>query len=204
MKMKTKVSDILKSDDTTKEKLDYLWGYYRVHVIVALIGLVFGIFLLVDWINRPVTYFHLTVLAPQVDFDEEEILSEEMQNLLNPQGQNEAVYASFTPHGEMAERFVAQLSAGEYDVILMDEGAFNEYASFGTMEEFRVVEIDEDEHYQPDEYNNPMAINSSALPVLDDYVTTADMYLMIPQNSNRKEITIEFFASQGYNLVFVD
>lgn len=202
--MKTKVSEVLKSDDTTKEKLHYLWDYYRVHVIVAILGLAFGIFMLVDWMNRPVTYFHLTVLAPHVDFDEEEPLSQEMERLLKPQGQNEAVYASFTPHGQMAERFVAQLSAGEYDLILMDEGTFTEYAAFGTMEEFRVVEIDAEEHHQPEEYDNPMAINSSTLPILEDYHTTSDMYLMIPQNSNRKERTIEFFASQGYTLVFVD
>lgn len=201
---KTKVSEILNSEDTTKEKLEYLWGYYRVHVIVGILAILMTGYLVVDWINRPVTYFHLTVLAPDVIVEEEEALSDELHALLEPEGQNESVYATFTPHGQMAERFVAQISAGEYDVILMDDVGYEEYSTFGTMEEFRIAELDESEHYKPDTHDNPIAIDANQLPVLDSYMTTQNMILMIPQNSQRKDTTIEFFETQGYTLEFID
>ncbi|MDZ7835084.1 MAG: hypothetical protein U5K84_06790 [Alkalibacterium sp.] len=75
---KTKVREILKSEDTTKEKIGYLWDYYHIHVIVALVGLLFTGYLFMDWVNRPITTFHVTVLAPDVSYDEEQELTEEL------------------------------------------------------------------------------------------------------------------------------
>lgn len=204
--MKTKVSEVLKSDDTPKEKLTYLWSYYRTHVIVGIFAVLLIGFLVVDWINRPVTYFHLTVLAPEEEIltEEEEELSIQLQEIINPAGANESVYATFTPHGQMAERFVAQITAAEYDVILMDEVGYEEYSQFGTMEEFRIAELEEADHYEPEMHDNPIAIDASQLPVLESYDTTKDMILMIPENSNRKDVTIDFFKAQGYTLEFIN
>lgn len=201
---KTKVREILKSDDTTKEKVIYLWDYYRWHVILSVLGIVFSGYLFVDWLNRPITAFHVTVLAPEVKFEEEEPLSNQLIELVEPQGHNETAYASFTPHGQMAERFTAQLTAAEYDLILMDEAAFNEYAQFGTMQEFRLSELDDDAYYQPEEYEAPIAIDSSQLGVFDSYETTQNKIVMIPENSKRREAIVTFFQTQGYTIEFID
>lgn len=201
---KTKVREILKSDDTTKEKVEYLWDYYRWHVILSVLAVFFAGYLFVDWVNRPITAFHVTVLAPEVSFDEEEPLSNDLFDLVQPDGRNETVYASFTPHGQMAERFTAQLTAAEYDLILMDEPAFAEYSKFGTMQTFRLSGLDEDDYYQPEEYDAPMAIDSEQLDVFDSYVTTQDKIVMIPENSRRRGAIETFFESQGYTIEFID
>ncbi|SDK41441.1 hypothetical protein [Alkalibacterium thalassium] len=201
---KTKVKEILQSEESNKEKFSYLWGYYKWHVILSLFGLLVSGYLLVDWINRPITYFHLTVLAPEVDFDEEEPLSQELNRLLEPEGANETAYASFTPHGQMAERFTAQFTAGEYDVILMDDFSFEEYSEYDTMQEFRLSGLDDEDYYQPDHYDNPVGVDSSVIPLLEEYRTTDDLILVIPGNTTRREAIVEFFATQGFEFEFID
>lgn len=201
---KSKVSEVLRSDDTTKEKFDYLWGYYRWHVIILVSGIFFAGYLMVDWINRPITAFHVTVLAPEVDSEEENQLTEELTDLIQPEGRNETAYASFTPHGQLAERFTAQLTAAEYDVILMDEPAFKEYAKFGTMQEFRLSGLDDADYYQPEEYDDPMAVDSSHFDIFNQYETTSDMVVMIPENSRRRDAIETFFETQGYTIEFID
>lgn len=201
---KTKVREVLQSEESNKEKFDYLWGYYKTHVIVAIIGLLFGGYLLVDWINRPVSYFHLTVLAPEVVLEEEEPLSIELTELLDPQGPNETVYASFTPHGQFAERFSAQFTAAEYDLILMDDFSFSEYSEYETMQQFRVAGLEEEDYYQPDIYDAPIGIDSDQFPIFDDYTTTQDLIVVIPANTTRRSAVEQFFNEQGLELEFID
>ena len=201
---KTKVREILQSDDTPKEKLEYLWDYYRWHVIIALTGIFFAGYLFMDWVNRPITAFHVTVLAPEVNAEEENQLSEELTALLEPEGRNETAYASFTPHGQLEERFTAQLTAAEYDVILMDEPAFREYAKFGTMQEFRLSGMADEDYYQPEEYDEPIAVDSNHFEVFNQYETTSDMVLMIPENTRRRDAISTFFETQGYEIEFID
>lgn len=200
----TKVREILQSEESNKEKFDYLWGYYKTHVIITILALLFGGYLLVDWINRPVTYFHLTVLAPEVMSEEEEPLAMELTDILNPQGANETVYTSFTPHGQLAERFSAQFTAAEYDLILMDDFSFGEYSEYETMQEFRVSGLDEDDYYESDIYDNPIGIDSDHFPIFEDYTTTQDLIVVIPGNTTRRPAIEEFFASQGLELEIID
>ncbi|MDZ7835083.1 MAG: hypothetical protein U5K84_06785 [Alkalibacterium sp.] len=86
----------------------------------------------------------------------------------------------------------------------MDEPAFEEYAAFGTMQEFRLSGLDEDAYYQPDEYDAPMAVDSSQLDIFDDYRTTQDMIVMVPENTRRRGAIEDFFETQGYEIEFID
>ncbi|MCC5894521.1 MAG: hypothetical protein JJU16_03595 [Alkalibacterium sp.] len=200
----SKVREILRSEESNKEKFDYLWSYYKTHVIVGILALLFSGYLFVDWLNRPITYFHLTVLAPEVLFEEEEPLSRDLTEILDPQEDNETVYASFTPHGQLAERFSAQFTAAEYDVILMDEFSFGEYSEYETMQEFRITGMDEDEYYSSDMYDDPVGIDSEHFPLFEDYTTTQDLIVVIPGNTTRRDRVIEFFNEQGFELEFID
>lgn len=201
---KSKVREILKSNDTPKEKFDYLWGYYRWHVIIATLGLLLFGFMTYDFINRPVPYFHVSVLSPEIDPDEEEALAIELEELLQPEGKNESIFVTFTPYGQLAERFVAQLSAAEYDLILMDEQSYRQYADFGTMQEFDILELSEEDLHRTDIYDNTMAMETNQIPLFTEFDTTSDLYLMIPSNAQRKETIVDFFETQGYTIELID
>ena len=201
---KSKVSEVLRSNDTPKKKFDYLWGYYRWHVIILVSGLFLTGYFLVDWINRPITAFHVTVMAPEVVVEEEERLSNELTDLIQPEGANETAYASFTPHGKLADRFTTQLMAGEYDIVLLDEPAITDYAESGGMQEFRLSGLDEADYYQLEAYDDPMAVDSSHFDIFNEYETTSNMVLMIPQNTGHRDAIATFFETQGYTIEFID
>ncbi|OJF94740.1 hypothetical protein [Alkalibacterium sp. 20] len=202
--MKTKVREILDSEDTAKEKVEYLWGYYRWHVIISVVALFFVGYLFVDWMNRPITVFHVTVLAPEVLQQEAPDLTSDLNELLKPEGRNETAYATFTAHGRTADRFVAQITAAEYDVILMNQRDFEEYAANDNMMAFRLSGLSEEDYYQPDNYDEPIGIDSSQLAVFDGYETTKDLVVMIPGNTKRRDAIEDFFETQGYEIEFFD
>ncbi|WP_423188886.1 hypothetical protein ACO1PF_09880 [Alkalibacterium sp. f15] len=199
---KTKVREILNSDDTKKEKFEYLWGYYRWHVIFSVLALFFVGYLFEDWMNRPITVFHVTVLAPEVVQQEAPNLTDDLNDLLEPEGRNETAYATFTAHGQTADRFVAQITAAEYDVILMNQTDFEEYAAYDNMMSFRLTGLSEEDYYQPDNYDEPIGIDSSQLSVFDGYETTKDLVVMIPGNTQRRDAIEDFFKTQGYEIEF--
>lgn len=201
---KTKVREILKSEESTGEKLNYLWSYYKWHVAIFLVGLGFAVFMINDWVNRPISYFHVAVLAPEVNFDEEEALAQDMTELLQPEGANERVFVSFTPPGRLYERFVAQFSAGEYDVVMMDEEFYEQYSDSGSMQQFRLNGIDGEAFYQPDIYDNPIGVESSQVPLFEEYNSTDDLIMMIPGNSERQDRIAEFFETQGFVIELID
>ncbi|WP_423188887.1 hypothetical protein ACO1PF_09885 [Alkalibacterium sp. f15] len=201
---KTKIREILNSEDTTKEKIDYLWGYYHWHVVIAVIVVSLLAFITVDAFNRTETTFHVTVFAAEVSFLEEEALINDLNDLLEPESEKESAYVSFTPQGRMVEGFLARLAAAEYDLILMDNEAYEQYSELGAMLEFRLTGLPEEDYYQPDGHDDPIGIDSSQLPIFDGYETTKDTIVMIPENTRRRETVKDFFETQGYEIEFID
>lgn len=201
---KTKVREILNSDESTGEKISYLWSYYKWHLVIFIAGLIFAGIMISDWVNRPIGYFHVAVLAPEVNFDEEEVLAQDLTELLQPEGANETVFVSFTPPGRLYERFVAQFSSGEYDIVMMDPEYYEQYSESGSLQQFRLNKIDEEAYYQPDFYNHPIGVDASQIPQFVQYETTNDLIMMIPGNSGRQDRIIEFFQTQGMDIDLID
>ncbi|MCC5889750.1 MAG: hypothetical protein JJU01_04210 [Alkalibacterium sp.] len=200
----TKVKEILNSDDSNKDKLGYLWDYYKWHTVVFIIVLIFSGIMINDYINRPIGQFHVAALAPEVNMEEEGALAEDLTELIPPEGPNDTVFVSFIPPGRQYERFVAQFSNGEYDIVLMDEDFYKQYSDSGAMQQFRLSGIDEESYYQPDIYDNPIGVEASQIPQFEQYETTNDLIMMIPGNTQRPETIVEFFETQGFEIELIN
>lgn len=201
---KTKVKEILNSEDSNRDKLGYLWDYYKWHTIIAVAVVIFSGIMINDYINRPIGQFHVAALAPEVSVEEEEALTQDLTELFEPEGPNDTVFVSFIPPGRQYERFVAQFSNGEYDIVLMDEDFYKQYSDSGAMQQFRLNGIDEEFYYQPDIYDNPIGVDASQVPQFAQYETISDLIMMIPGNSERHDRIEEFFESQGFEIELID
>jgi hypothetical protein len=200
---KTKVREVLQSDDSTKEKLSYLWGYYRWHTILSILGILLIGYSVYEFMNRPNITFHITVLREDLVLDEEGLLNQEIDELMElEEGET---YVSFTPSQEItAERFIAQWTAQEYDLILLDEEQYELYVGEGTMHELQLVSgVDEEDLITHEVYTSPVAIDADAIPLFASYDTTSDSYVMIPANTQNLENVFEFFRKQGIELEVV-
>lgn len=199
----TKVREILASDDTNIEKASYLWGYYKWHAIMLISLSVIGTYLFVSWLNRPETFFNVSVVSSEIYTEEEGELNNEINDLLETKVREEA-YATFNQPGQMIDRYFAQLTAGDIDIILMDDSAFENYGEPEMTQKFRIEEISEENYLLSEETKHFIGIPSNLIPLFEDYWTTQDLILMIPQNTGRRETIIKFFETQGYTLEFID
>lgn len=202
---KTKVREVLKSEDTRKEKLNYLWGYYKWHLILIILAIIFSVYAIFEFINRPQIGFHVTVLSEQIVIDEEEQFNSELNDFLDLENEPVEALGTFTPTGVTSERFIAQWSANEYDIILLDQASFDLYATEGTMYEFETINgVDEESLTITSEYQYPMAIDASEIPLFQQFDTTRDLYVTVPQNTQHPEKVIEFFRMQEIEIEFAE
>lgn len=200
----TKVKEILTSDDSLREKIEYLWDSYKWQTIIAVIVLIFSGIMINDYITRPIGQFHVAALAPEVSFEEEDALSQDLIESMELEGPNDTIFVSFIPPGRQYERFVAQFSNGEYDIVLMDEDFYRQYAGSGAMQQFRIDGISEEFTHQPDSYDHPIGVDASQIPQFAQYETTNDLIMMIPGNSGRQDRIIEFFQTQEMDIDLID
>jgi len=201
---KTKVREILNSEDTTKEKLAYLWDYYHWHLIITVLVVFLVGFFTVDAMNRKETVFHVAVLTTEVSYQEEEALQSDLNTMLDADTETESVFVSFTPPGRSVERFMAQLAAAEYDMVLMNQENYDKYAELGAMMAYRLDGLAEDGYHQSDTASGPIGIDSNRLAVFEEYQTTEDVIVMIPENTRRRGAIEDFFETQGYAIEFLD
>lgn len=198
---KSKVREVLKSDDSFKEKIHYLWGYYKWAVILGIFLLILAGYSINEFLNRPQIDFHVTVLREELQVEEEEELNQQLTEEMDVP--NEAL-VSFTPSQEVAaERFIAQWTAQEYDVILLDEDQFERYTGEGTMKEIRSISgVPEEALTSHESYDHPIAIDSNQFPLFEEFETTQDVYVLVPENTVRPDKVEAFFESQGISIEF--
>lgn len=202
---KSKVREVLNSDDSRKEKFQYLWGYYKWHLFFILLGLLLIGYTVYEMVNRPDITFHVTVLKEEPLVSEEEAFNTELNELLELTDDPAEALGTFTPSGITSERFIAQWTAEEYDVILLDQESFDLYAEYQTMQEFEVISgVEEDALTTHEMYEYPMAIDSNVFPFFNEFETTSDLYVVIPENTQNPRLVTEFFRIQGIEIELID
>lgn len=200
---KTKYKEILQSDDPMKDKLAYLWDYHKWHLLIVLAVVSTIIFLINETADQPEAHFHMSVLGDEGEISEEQELEDELRELFGVDGEEADVYVYFSLMGRLTERFQAHSSAGEYDLIVMSQEAFEQFGSTGGMHTLRVDQSDDPDDYYLDQNGNPVGIAAEELAIFADYSTLEDMVITIPRNAGRTDRTIELFESQGLELELV-
>lgn len=127
-----------------KEKVDYIWEYYKLHIIggIIVIGIIASF--LNIWVFNPppksavsVNFMSTNLMTSVTEELEEElndlIVTEEMGN--KKVFVNTYVLGSPDPQMEMATqtKFAASIQAQELDVMIMDKDKFEELAKQGNM-----------------------------------------------------------------------
>ncbi|MFC6465129.1 hypothetical protein ACFP65_09155 [Marinilactibacillus sp. GCM10026970] len=194
---KTQVREILRSDDTKKEKFDYLWEYYKWHVVSIIAAIFFVIYIIFQILNQPQISFHIGVLGPETTAEQNAEMSSDLKALLDPEDEQGDMLVTVTAEGQLAERFFAQLTAAEYDIILMTEVGFSQFADNQSMQGIDLTGIDEEDLFYAEGSQDVIGISSNAIPFFEPYAFTDNMVVMIPQNGRHREQTIQFFDAQG-------
>jgi len=122
---------------TFKSKLEYIWEYYKFHIIIFLV-LIFVLFSMLNiWVfnPNPESALFISWNAGFVTDEQEDKLREFLEERLIEEGVNEEVvvaqffFGNPDPSIDMAglQRTVAMIAAGMIDIFIVDEDLLNTY-----------------------------------------------------------------------------
>lgn len=125
---------------TFKEKLDYFWYYYKLHVFVAIFILILVVTTIIDVVSQKDVAFYVAFLNSfDTDYDQEFI--DEFAQLTDIDLEKYDVYLDTNMYFNVAgydqasmaamQNFLAMASNAEIDVVVTDRNVFSNYADNG-------------------------------------------------------------------------
>lgn len=128
---------------TFKEKLHYIWDYYKIHIIVGLLLIYVLTTFTLSMINRKEYVLNIALIGESVDFDRLSQFSHEVTKELvgNPSDKKEASVDFYKlmrdSQGELildpasTQKLIARIAAKQIDVIILDKKSFDALAVQG-------------------------------------------------------------------------
>lgn len=200
---------------SSKEKLVYLWEYYRIHVAVT-IGIIALLSYIIYSIITPniVTRFYAAFIDCSVDAEVLEKYRNDFSEYLelNPNTETVNFNTSFYLSSDseyamtMKQALVTYVSAQEIDVIIAPESQFSDYAYYGYFDKVSdqlptdIYSNLTDYLYMSKTEENPVqysyGIYLTETELFKPYQDASDPYVLgIVANSKHKENAIEFIRT---------
>jgi hypothetical protein len=205
-----------------KEKVHYIWYYYKMHIIGSLLLIVAVTSFIVDTLNNKEVLLNVTLMGKYVNSEKLETLQTKTTEDLvkDPKNKTEIRYDYLSKSDDPRDQFTpisiqkltASVAAADIDILILDKNDFEIYAKQGmflpltSIPEFASIDL---KGYETIKYSNKendikediYAINIAALPILKDVsFDTKDKVLGIISNSKHLDKTAEFlnwFFSQS-------
>ena len=131
------------SSMSKKKKAEYIWEYYKLHIIAVLVI----IFIVASFIHGQITkvdyVFNLTLLGNNVDDNKKTEVEKQLTNFVIKNGEQKKqaiidvipLEGSSKANASMSsistQKFIANISVGGIDVIILDKVMFQSFASKG-------------------------------------------------------------------------
>ena len=122
-----------------KKKAEYIWEYYKLHII----GVLAVIFIVASLIHGQITkidyVFNLTMIGNNVDENKKTDLEKQLTSIVIKDGEKKKqaivdvipLEGSSKANASMSsismQKFIAKISVGELDVVILDKGMFESF-----------------------------------------------------------------------------
>jgi hypothetical protein len=205
-----------------KEKVHYIWYYYKIHIIGSILLIMAVTSFIVDAVNTKDVLLNVTLMGKYVDSEKLESLEKKTTEELvkDPKNKTEIRYDYLSKSDDPRDQFTpvslqkltASVAAADIDILILDKNDFEIYAKQGmflpltSIPEFASIDLKD---YETIKYSNKendikediYAINIAGLPILKDIsFDTKDKVLGVISNSKHLNKTVEFlnwFFSQA-------
>jgi len=196
---------------TRKNKIEYIWDYYKIHIIVSLIVLIGMISFIHGQITKINYEFNLTIIGGSLDSDKIQKFEDTLTPIVikNPTAKQSAQIdimpiASLTSgkdtnSSQYMQKFVAEVSANVIDSVILsksDFDAFEKQGGFLRLDNVQGIDLStiKSEKFEGTPDGGEKGIYGISLkdnPLLKNYgVINQDMVLCISSNSKQKEKAI--------------
>ncbi|WP_139905395.1 hypothetical protein [Clostridium thermarum] len=199
----------LASKLTKKQKAEYIWQYYKLHIIVALFVIICIISLVVGKINEKDNLLNVTVYGAGINIDNFEKLSEKAyEELIDDKHKTDMLMSFENSSGATSymsnQKITVQMAAGELDVLILSKSEFELLASNGAFIDINELsglfsETSEKLNYvlykvpEADTTEKAYGIDLSNFAIFDELqYSEKDPVLTVLSNSERKEMAAKF------------
>lgn len=201
-------------DMNTKQKFEFIWDYYRFHIIGTIIIIAIVTSFTIDIIKSKETILNITALGEYMDMDRKDILENKVNAELikDEQNKKQILFDFLVKQKDMRDEYSmasvqklqASIAAKDVDVLILDKSDFEIYASQGTfmklsqLSNFQQLNIPEKDlvKYQAKDIDSKeeiYGINAESLPVLKELkYNSKDKILCIVVNTQRLDKVSEF------------
>ena len=205
--MQKKLKDIL-APMTTKEKINYIWHYYRVHIIIGIVILIVLITTVNGILNKKDPAINMMVLGEKVDYNmtetvrgqmNKEFLTDEQQKdyeiVLQPIIYSEDGMDGSGPVG--LQKMVAEIAGGFLNILVANQAMYeqmnveNQLKDINSVVDLSSYDFDPEENFYY-EGDKVTGIKASAIAILDKIIYDEDAILYLPGNAKEQEFTSDF------------
>ena len=191
---------------TFRQKREYIWEYYRWHILSVLAISFLAVYGVHEWQNRQATYLQILVTGGNRRLDVLEELRETLNESLIPQkqqGSYSVVLATMNfsisseePNIEETTAISTLMAVGELDVMIIDRPSFQHFYEIGGIQPLEVLGLDFDPAIVESINGLPFGIHGSALADFDEVLGEGDWIVAVGAGDARLDATRSFFYQQ--------
>ena len=190
-----------------KEKAEYIWDYYRLHIIGALAAILIIGSLVYSQVTKIDYVFNLTMIGNEIDESKITDLEKQISSLVIKEGEKrkQAIVDIMPSDGsnnvsglssQYMQKFIAETSAGEIDVVVLDKSMLetlakhDEFSRLDNIAQLDLAAIKDEkiEAYGRDNNKAVYAVNAESIKILKDMgFDTRNKVIAIMNSSKQKD-----------------
>ncbi|MDT8719111.1 hypothetical protein IAI10_20895 [Clostridium sp. 19966] len=133
-----------------KEKLKYIWYYYKFHIIVTIVIVAMVGSFVSTLVTRKSTYASITLLGDYVDNSKLSDYNKKANASLLPNNKKSEITITFLQKGDDSNSYnadqalTARIAAKDIDILVLSKSDFNNYAKLGSLLDLSDLKNDKD------------------------------------------------------------
>ncbi|MBZ9687047.1 hypothetical protein G9F72_012005 [Clostridium estertheticum] len=193
---------------SNKKKAEYIWEYYKLHII----GVLAVIFIIASIIHGQITkidyVFNLTLVGNNIDENKKTEVEKQLGSIVIKEGEGKkqalmdviplegSSKANASMSSASTQKFIAKISVGEIDVVILDKGMAQTYAKqdmFSRLDNIKELDLagiknEKIEATGSDNIKAVYAINAENIKILKDTgFDTENMVIAIISSCKQKD-----------------
>lgn len=182
-----------------KEKIEYIWDYYKIHIIATLIAIVAVSSFVYSYVTKVEYVFNLTILCNDMDENARVNLEKQITNYVVGKGEKRKRAAvevmpitdtgnSSPMTAQYMQKFMVKLAAGEIDLVIFDRSMLETYTKQEALVKLDDIVNDKSVQGVSDNTKGVYAVEADNNKILKDVgFNTKDKLVGIISSGKQKE-----------------
>ena len=193
---------------STKEKIEYIWDYYKLHIIGTLFTFIAIGSFVHSWMSHKDSALQIMIAGEQINRENAYTLQETLNKQLlskNERKEKEVIVQAVTyssdgnnPDSAVSlQKIIAEIAAGTVDVLIIDKKFFDQMNKDGQL--IPIQSLSEGKklpykevYYSPANRKDIVGIKAGDIAMLKAIVYKEDLILCVPGNTNNKRYVVKF------------